>query len=137
MIHLKLGIVLETTGLPLRQALAAASKLAVQGIQVNASGDLSPDVLTETGRREFRNLLRTYNLELSALNCPLRYGLDTAEHLQQRIDHIRKAMQLAFDLGPRIVVVPMPQVPTDATSARATTTREALLTLGAFGDRVG
>lgn len=135
--HLKLGIVLETTGLPLRQALAAASKLAVPGVQVSASGDLSPDVLTDTGRREFRNLLRTYNLELSALNCPLRFGLDTAEHLQQRIDHIRKAMQLAFDLGPRVVVVPLPKVPTEAASARATTTRESLLTLGMHGDRIG
>ncbi len=135
--HLKLGIVLETTGLPVRQALAAASKLGVQGVQVNAGGDLAPDALTETGRREFRNLLRTYNLELSALNCPLRHGLDSPEHLQQRIDHVRKVMQLAFDLGPRSVVAPMPQVPTDATSPRATTAREALLTLGAFGDRVG
>jgi sugar phosphate isomerase/epimerase len=133
----KLGIVLETTGLPVRRALQEVAKLGVQGVQVDAAGDLAPDRLTDTGRREFRNLLKTYNLELSALNCPLRRGLDAAENLQPRIEHVRNVMQLAFDLGPRRVIVPLPKVPEDAAAPRALTAREALTALGSFGDRVG
>jgi sugar phosphate isomerase/epimerase len=106
-------------------------------VQIDAAGDLAPDRLTDTGRREFRNLLKTYNLELSALNCPLRRGLDVAENLQPRIEHVRKVMQLAFDLGPRRVIVPLPKVPEDAAAPRALTAREALSALGSFGDRVG
>ena len=52
------------------------------GVQVDAVGDLSPDRLTETGRRELKNLLRTYDQELTALNCPLRRGLDVPENQQ-------------------------------------------------------
>jgi sugar phosphate isomerase/epimerase len=131
MSRFKLGIVLETTGLPIRPALAAASKLGVAGVQVDAVGDLAPDNMTATARREFRNLLRTQNLELSALNCPLRRGLDVAENLQPRIEYVRKAMQMAFDLGPRVVIAPLPKV------SDSPTAREALADLGSFGDRAG
>lgn len=137
--RLKLGIVLETTGLPVRSALAAAAKLGVAGVQLDAVGDLAPDRLTATGRRDFRNVLKSYNLELSALRCPLRRGLDAIEHQQQRIEHVRTMMQLAFDLGPRVVVTPLPRIPSesDATSPRAVALGETLRDLGGFGDRVG
>ena len=133
----KLGVVLESTGLPVRRALQEVAKLGIHGIQVDAVGDLAPDQLTDTGRREFRNLLKSYDLELSALNCPLRRGLDVDENLQPRIEYVRKVMQLASDLGPRRVVVPLPKVPEDAAAPRALTAREALTALGSFGDRVG
>lgn len=133
----QLGIVLETAGLPVRPALAAASKLGVAGVQVDAVGDLAPDRLTATGRRDFRNLLTTYNLELSAIHCPLRKGLDAADFQSERIEHVRKAMQLAFDLGPRVVVVPLPKLPTEPTDKRAVTLGETLRDLGGHGDRIG
>lgn len=135
--RLKLGIVLEATGLPVRRALHAASELGVRGVRIDAAGDLAPDRLTETGRREFRNLLRTHNLDLSALNCPLRSGLDTNEDAQQRVDHVRSVMRLASDLDCRIATVPLPKLPSDAEGARAVTLREALQALGVFGDRIG
>ena len=64
---LKIGIRLESFGLPLRRALQESMRLGVSGVQVDAIGDLSPRNLSATGRREFRNLLRTHNLELTAL----------------------------------------------------------------------
>src|SRR3712207_9379132 len=104
--RLKLGIVAESTGLPLRAALAEAAKMGAEGVQVDVGGEFAPDRLTDTGRREFRNLLRGFGLQLAAINVPLRRGLDTAENLQPRLEHVRKAMQLAFDLGSKAVVVP-------------------------------
>jgi sugar phosphate isomerase/epimerase len=133
---LRIGIVVESTGLSLRDAIARAAKMGSQGIQVDVGGDLPPDTIGETGRREFRNLLRSFNQELAALNVPLRRGLDAPEHLQQRLDHVRKAMQLAFDLGSRRVVVPCPRIPDDA-SPRAQTLRESLSALATHGDRIG
>lgn len=137
MTPLRIGIVAESTGLPVRKAIAEAARMGAAGVQVDATGDLSPDRLGESGRREFRNLLRSFDQELAALNVPLRRGLDTGADLQPRIEHVRKAMQLAFDLGARKVVVPCPKVPDDAATPRAQTLREALLALGPFGDRMG
>src|SRR5262249_43376905 len=83
--RLKVGICLESLSLPLRRALAEAVRAGATGLQIDAVGELSPNKLSQTGRREFRNLLRSHDLELSALNCPLRRGLDSAEDQQPRI----------------------------------------------------
>jgi L-ribulose-5-phosphate 3-epimerase len=137
--RLKLGVRLESLNLPLRPALAAAARLGVAGVQVDAAGELSPSVLSETGRRDFRNLLRSYNLELTALGCPLRRGLDAAENQQQRLEHVRKVLALAFDLSPRLAIVQAGRVPGDdeADSPRARTLTESLTALAAHGDRIG
>src|SRR5262249_47655959 len=134
---MKIGVVLESMGVPLRQGLPLAARMGVGGVQVDATGDLSPDRLTETGRRELRNLLRTYNQELTALNCPFRRGLDAAENQQARVDHARKVLSLAFELGPRVAVVQCPTVPGSNEVDRANLMREALTALGRHGDRVG
>ncbi len=134
---LKLGIVVESTGLSLRAAIEAAARMGARGIQADAVGDLLPTALGGTGRREFRNLLRSFDLELAALNVPLRRGLDTAEDLQPRIEWVRKVMELGFELGAPRVVVPCPKLPDDETTPRAKFMRESLQALGAFGDRTG
>ncbi|QEL18951.1 sugar phosphate isomerase/epimerase family protein [Limnoglobus roseus] len=137
MTRFKLGFVLESTGLAIRPAVEQAAKWGVSGFQANAVGPLSADALTETGRREFRNLLKSFSVEVSALGCPIRQGLDTSDGMDRRLDNIRKAMQLAFDLGARKVVVPFPKLPEDAESPRAVTLRHALTDLSLFADRVG
>jgi L-ribulose-5-phosphate 3-epimerase len=134
---MRIGVVLESMGVPLRQGLPLAARMGVAGVQVDAAGDLSPDRLTETGRRELRNLLRTYNQELTALNCPFRRGLDAAENQQARIDHARNVLSLAFELGPRVAIVQCPKLPGENEVERANLMREALTALGRHGDRVG
>lgn len=133
----QLGIVVESTGLDFRAALPQAARIGVHGMQVNALGELAADRLGTTGRRELRTVLRSYNLELSALGCPLRRGLDSVENQQQRIEHVQKIMQLAYDLGPAKVIVPCPKLPKDPESAVAHTLRESLRSLAAYGDRIG
>src|SRR3954454_1378776 len=110
---MKLGVTLESLGLPTRRALFEAQRLGLTGVQVDAVGDLAPDRLSDTGRREFRHLLRSHGLELSALGCPLRHGLDEPANLEPRIDRIRQVMALSFDLGPRRVIVEAGRVPDD------------------------
>ena len=133
----KIGVRLESLGLPLRAALEQARRMGVTGVQVDAVGDLAPQRLSQTGRREFRNLLRVHNLELTALGCPLRRGLDVPEGQEERIDFLREALVLSFDLGPRIVIVEMGRIPETEDDPRMVLMTEALLALGQHGDRVG
>jgi len=137
MTPIKIGVYLDCLGLPLRSALAAAQKMAVTGVQFDAAGDLSPQHLTQTGRRELRHLLRTHNLELTALNCPLRHGLDVAENQEARIDHVKNVLSLAFDLGPRLVTIQAGRLPENDEDPRGRFLAEALQTLGNHGDRTG
>ena len=135
--HFKIGLRLESLNLPLRKALAEASRLSVAGVQIDAVGELAPGNLSQTGRREFRNLLRGFSLELTALGCPLRRGLDAAEDQEPRLEHVRKVMTLAYDLGPGIVVVETGQVPAEKDVERNRIMRDSLLNLAAHGDRIG
>lgn len=137
MSRLQIGIRLESLGLPLRRALQEAEQLGVGGVQVDAVGDLAPNQLSQTGRREFRHLLRAHNLVLTAVGCPLRHGLDTAENQQARIEHVKNALSLSFDLGPRRLIVQPGRIPPEADSPAARRLTESLLALAHHGDRTG
>lgn len=155
---MKLAVRLESLQLPPRRGIQEASRIGAAGVQVDAAGDLTPAQFSATGRREFRNLLRSFDLDLAALGCPLRRGLDVAENLQPRLEHVRQVMSLAYELGTRTVVVELPAIPAEpkepdagpAFSAGglilgsapmaadpAKLLRESLLDLGAHGNRVG
>ncbi len=133
----KIGVRLESLGLPLRPALTEAARLGAAGVQIDAVGDLAPDVVSQSGRRAFVALLRTLNLELTALGCPLRRGLDAAENQQPRIEHVQKVTSLAFDLGPRLVVVSAGGVPEKEDTPEGRRMRESLAALAQHGDRIG
>ncbi|CAN5596446.1 hypothetical protein BH11PLA2_BH11PLA2_15010 [soil metagenome] len=133
----KLGLVLEALQMPARAAIDHAATLGVQGVQLEAGGDLHPDRLGDTGRREVRTRLIGCKLELAAMNVPLRRGLDIIDDQQQRLDHIKKMMALAFDLGSRVIVVPLPKLPADEETKRAVILHDSLLELGQHGDRTG
>jgi len=135
--RLKIGIRLESLGLPLRRALREVQRFGVRGVQADAVGELSPHNLSQTGRTAFRHLLQSYNLELTALGCPLRRGLDSPQDQQQRIDNIEAVLGLSVDLGVRIAIVQAGRVPETADDPRAPLLTEALRVLGSHGDRVG
>jgi L-ribulose-5-phosphate 3-epimerase len=133
---IRLGVRLESLRLPLRAALEQASRFGVAGVQVDAVGELAAERLSQSGRREFRHLLRSLSLEVTALGCPLRHGLDTAENQQPRIEHVCNTLALGYDLGAKIVIVDGPKAP-ETEEPRAHLLREALAAIGSFGDRTG
>jgi len=114
-----------------------------------------PRNLTQTGRREIAHLLRSHDLAVSAIACPLRRGLDVAENLEPRLEQIREVMALAYDLGPRLVIIPvgkLPSAPAEAPALKPETSlllapsigtspesllKESLEALGKHGDRTG
>jgi L-ribulose-5-phosphate 3-epimerase len=135
--HLRIGVCLESLGLPFREGLQAIERLGVTGVQVNAVGDLAPRTLSQTGRREVRHLLRPHNLELIALGCPLRHGLDVPEGREVRIEHVQEVLSLSCDLGPRIVLIEAGPISEDPNSPRARLMTEALQAVGRHGERTG
>lgn len=131
----KIGIRLESLGKSLRQAIREAQRLGVRGVQADATGDLSPETLSQTGRRAFRALLRSHNLELTALGCALRRGLDRPEDQEQRIEHTKAVLGLSVDLGARIAIAQAGRIPETIDHPGALI--EVLQTIGRHGDRIG
>jgi sugar phosphate isomerase/epimerase len=117
--------------------LPLAQKIGASAIELEATGELAPKNLTQTGRREITHLLRSHDLAISAIVCPLRRGLDVAENLEPRLEQIREAMALAFDLGPRLVIIPIGKIPDKDDEPRLALLKESLEALGKHGDRTG
>lgn len=134
---MRIGVCLESLGLSVREGIAQAARLGLNGVQLDAMGELAPERLGATARREITTLLRGYNLQLTALNVPFRKGLDVAENQQVRIEYLRQVMALAFELGPRTVVVQCPKLPDENEVERGTLLRDALTDLARHGDRTG
>jgi sugar phosphate isomerase/epimerase len=132
-----MAAVLESLNLPLRPALNLAAKLGIQGVQVDAVGELAPAALSQTGRRDLSRLLRSLGLELCALGCPLRHDLHVADQLEARLNHVRQVMSLAYDLGPRLVVAWAGSIPKEEDWPSADLLRDSLTQLGRHGERIG
>jgi L-ribulose-5-phosphate 3-epimerase len=133
----KIGIVLESLGRPLREGLRLASALGADGVQVDAAGPLAPDELSQSGRKDFRHLLRSLNLELAALGCPLRHGFNVDYGLDARVAYVKTALSLAYDLGPRIVVAFPGPLPKEDNPAARELCMHSLTELDRHGERVG
>ncbi len=119
MSRLKIGVGLESVGLPLRRGLQEVERMGASGVHLDAVGELAPDRLSQTGRRELRHLLRSHNLEMAAVGCPLRRGLDVAENQESRIEHVKKVLTLSFDLGARLVTAEVGRTSSDKESPGA------------------
>jgi len=117
--------------------LAAARRWDCAAVELDAVGDLLPRQLSETARRDVRHMLKSQELQLSALRCPLRRGLDTPEQMEQRLEHVQQVMTLAPELGSRIVIVEAGRIPDKEDDPRAIWLTQALTALARHGDRVG
>ena len=88
MIPCPLGIRLEPSR-SIREQVRAAATFGAKGVVLDAIGDLAPDRLTETGRRELRHLLRSVEMSLVALSLPTKRPFDTIDQLDDRLKPIR------------------------------------------------
>ena len=72
---------------------------------LDATGELAPHRLSETGRREIRHLLNSVELPLVALSLPTRRPFDTPDQLDDRIRRADSAFAMAYELGTKVVLV--------------------------------
>src|SRR3954454_15371518 len=103
MIRNPLGLRLDPDG-PVRDQIYEAARLGAKGVVVDAIGDLAPQRLSETGRREFRHILRTVELSLVAVSLPTRRPFDTTEQLDERLRRAEAAFAMTFELGTNLVL---------------------------------
>lgn len=137
MARLKIGLCQRALGLPLRPSLPQLHKLGLAAVELDAVGELAPAQLSQTGRRELKHLLRSYDLELAALACPLRRGLGVPENQDARVEYLRQSLSLSWELGAKVVVIHPGPIPADDKDPRWVLLAEALTTLSRHADRVG
>jgi sugar phosphate isomerase/epimerase len=133
----QIALDLRSLRLPLRKALHAAARLGVAAVEIDARGEVKPQELSATGRRQLRKTVEDLGLRVAALGFRTRSGYNVAENLDRRVAATKLALRLAHDLGSSIVVNPVGRVPQDADDPTWPMLVEVLSDLGADGDRAG
>jgi sugar phosphate isomerase/epimerase len=117
MIRNPLGLRLDPDR-PVRDQIYEAARLGARGVVLDAIGDLAPQRLGETGRRELRHILRTVELKLIALSLPTRRPFDTTDQLDDRLRRADAAFAMAFELGTNLVLARIGPIPPEDDTAR-------------------
>lgn len=137
MAKLKIGVELAGLRLPTRDALVAAAQCRADAVEVDARGEISPQI-SDTGIRHIRKILDDLGLHVSAVAFRLKGGYSSTEGLERRVDATKSAMELAYRLGASVVVNHLGPIPVDQKGSAAwDLLLEVLSDLGAHGNRVG
>ncbi len=121
---------------PIREQIYQAARLEARGIVIDALGDLAPQRLGETGRRELRGVLRTVELSLVAIALPTRRSFDSADQLDERMRRAEAVFSMAYELGTKLVLVNAGAIPAQDDPRRPIFTH-ALHELGLRADHRG
>ncbi len=133
----KISLDLRGLSLGFRQAVELAARAGLDAVEIEAEGPFRPEELSGTGVREIRNLLSTRNLRLSAVGFRSRRGLADPAGLDARIAATKDVMQLAYQLGARVVIGRIGQLPSQPEAELPPELVEVLGDLARHSDRVG
>lgn len=111
-----IGVVLDSFGRPVKESLQSASQLGLRRIEMPAaSGEVSPDALSQTGRRHLQRHVAGLGLELSALGGDLGGArFSDRSGLEKRLDRTRRMIELAADLRVPVLTTHLGRFDADA-----------------------
>lgn len=139
MSSLKIGVMIESFRLGVKEGIKKAAEIGADGFQIFATrGEMDPDNLSRIGRKDFLHFVQSLNLEISALCGDLGgHGFEIANDNEWKIEKSKKIIDLACDMGTKVVTTHIGVLPNDETSPKWLAMNEACEELANYGDRVG
>lgn len=95
----------------LRKSFRAARDLGFRAVELDARHGLAPDEVSQTGLRQIRKWLGDEGLVVSAIAFPTRGGYGDSDRLEARITATKAALKLAYELGARLVLNHVGEIP--------------------------
>ncbi len=139
MYDFSIGVRSNNFRLPLRESIAKAAEIGCRGIQLQATdGETAAENMDKAARRELLAYVRSLGLEFSALCGDFGgHGFMNPEENPLRIERSKRVMEMALDLGCRIVTTHIGVVPEDSSIRRYAVMHDACERLGAAADNLG
>lgn len=136
---MKIGAMAESFQLGLEGGLKAAAELGADGVQIYATqGEMHPDKLKGPARSALRRRIEDLGLELAALCGDFGgHGFQLAAENPKRIEDSRKVLDLALELGCRVVTTHIGVVPAKADHPRYVIMAKACEKLGRHAAETG
>lgn len=135
----KIGVITDSFRLGLYDSIAKAREVGADGIQIYAtSGEMAPENLQGSKRRELLDIIKSSGLVISALCGDLGgHGFMDAEDNDWRIEKSKRIMDLAQDLETNVVTTHIGVIPEDEKHPRYSVLQESCADLAEYGDQVG
>jgi len=131
---MKVGVVVDSFRLPPLEGVRKAKEVGADGFQIYVvSGEMSPENLDAHRRAAFRRFCEDLGLEISALCGDLGgHGFERAGENPEKIARSKRIVDLAVDLGTRVVTTHIGVVPDDPASPIYRNQVAACRELGAY-----
>ncbi len=138
MISQRIGVVLESLQLRIKEGIKTASTLGFKGIQIDATQkDITPENLSPTGRRELKRIIDLNRLRLCALGGEIGTGFINENEFDFLIKRTKEIINLALDLQANIITIQIGNIPTDTDSTHSHAVSAALNEIGMYAENYG
>ena len=135
---LKVGVMIESFRLGVKEGIRKAAELGADGFQIYVtSGEMAPWNMSQSARREFRHFVDSLGLTISALCGDLGHGYTNPEKLDELMGKTRQILDLSADLQVPIVTTHIGRIPEDSAHPTWTVLTEALEELGRHAEKTG
>ena len=123
----KIGVIVDSFRLPVKEGVKKAAEVGADGIQVFVvKGEMDPENMNAQARRDFKSLVRDNGLEISALCGDLGgHGFEIPKDNIWKIEKSKRMVELAVDLGCNIVTSHLGVLPIDVSEPRRAIMLEA------------
>ncbi|EKN65234.1 xylose isomerase domain-containing protein [Neobacillus bataviensis LMG 21833] len=130
----KVGIIVDSLRLPIREGLKVAKELGADGVQIYAvHGEMSPENLNSAARKELKDYIASLGLEISALCGDLGgHGFQDKLGNPEKIEKSKRILDLAVELGTNIVTTHIGIIPEDPATEVYESMQKACDELGVY-----
>jgi len=119
MSNFQIGAIANSFRLPTREAIKKVKEVGATGFQIYATkGDMHPDNLPKSQRKELLKYIKDEGLVVSALCGDFGHGFGNAEKNPGLIEMSKKIVELAKDLETDVVTTHIGVVPSDESNPR-------------------
>ncbi len=135
----KIGVMVDSFRVGIEEGIKKAKEVGGEGIQIYAtSGEMAPENLSISRRKELLDMIESNGLVVSALCGDLGgHGFAIEEDNKERIEKSKRIMDLARDLNTDVVTTHIGVIPEDENHPRWKILQDACEELGEYGDKVG
>lgn len=136
---MKIGVITDCFKKSTKESIALAGELGFNGVQIYATtGEFSPEVLSKDDIESYKAQLKENNLVVSALCGDMGgHGFEIAKDNPERIEKTKKIVDLAKELGAKVVTTHIGVIPADKTSEKYKTMLLALTECGNYAKENG
>lgn len=134
----KIGTLADWFGVGLIEGIRQSQSCGASGVQIYAWNEMDPNRITLDVVKEVKHTARECQQEITALCAELGgHGLEIKEDNQQKLDYLKKTVDLAIELECPVITTHIGIVPEDSKSDKYRIMQEACSEIGRYAKEKG